>query len=304
MRAWLVDPDPPTLGIEIRRRSVAALRLARGRRTIEAAASVPLPEGVLAPSMTKGNVLEPALLGQALRQAVERVGGLRERRAALVLPDAVARIVLLNGADLAAAKGSALDSLVRFKLRERAPFDPRQAQVAWQGSPGARGDALLVVASQRSIIETYEGACQAVGIVPGVVEISTLALLRGTEQERRGGDWLLINWDDDCLSLLVTRDRTPLLVRTLVGQTSRDDLLRELATTILYHQDRLAGQGLAGALLRSGPVTPSEVAAEVEGAVGGPLVVIDPLARLGAPGQEEAAQAMAGVACGMAAWLA
>ncbi len=331
-RAWLVEPDAPLLGLEIRRRSVAALRLARGGRALDAAASLPLAEGVVEPSTTSANLLDVAALTAGVRLVVERVGGMAERRAALVLPDGVARLVFFDRFEPLEGKGVTAGDVVRFRLAERLRFDVRQAdkvrfdlrqaEIAWHtwadGAPGHRvpeprdlgagtrtrsqpNRVALVVAAPRAVVAEYEGVLASCGLTPGQVEISSLALLRGTEAQRRSGDWLLVNWEPEYLTVFVTRDGLPLLVRTLPSPVSLDGMARELASTLRYHRERLAGESLSGALLRAGGASAEEARSLISGTLALEPLLVDPLAELGASAGEDVAQALAAVGSGLLA---
>jgi Tfp pilus assembly PilM family ATPase len=302
-RSWLVDPDVPLLGLEFHRRSLAAVRLARakGARALAAAATASLPEGVLVPSMTQANVADAAGLKAAVRGLVERVGGLTARRVALVLPDPVARVVVLNGKDIDSGKGSLSEEVVRFKLREKVPFDMRAAHVAWRIVEAAGQKSVLAVALLRSVLAEYEGLCGELGLEPGLVELGSLALLRGTAGWRASGDWLLLNWDDDHASVTLSQKGLPVLVRTLVGRAETAEVLRELTNTLLYYRERLGGSQLTGALLRSAALPTAEAAGVVEESLGLTPRIIDPLELLGARDADGAGQALAAVGMGLMA---
>lgn len=302
-RSWLVDLEVPLLGLEFHRRSVAAVRLTHvgGRRALAAAATAALADGALMPSMTQGNVLDPDGLRAAVRSLVERVGGLTARRVALVLPDPVARVVVLSGKDVESGKGGLSEDVVRFKLREKVPFDMRGAHVVWKAVEAEGGKVVVAVALLRSVLDEYEALCQAIGLETGLVELGSLALLRGTSDLRASGDWLLLNWDEDHASVSLSRNGVPVLVRTLVGRAETTEVSRELSNTILYYRERLAGGGLAGALLRSHAIPVTEAARVVEEALGLVPSVIDPLSALGARDADGAAQALAAVGTGLLA---
>jgi Tfp pilus assembly PilM family ATPase len=307
---WLREPERPLLGIEVRAGSLAALRLARGQgqRTIAAAAVVRLGDGVVQPSMNRANVTDAAALRSTLHQLIERVGGLTERRVAIALPDSVARIVVLTDADAGTARGAAMGDLVRFRLREKVPFDIREAFVASEvvsAANGASPSALVCVAVLRSVIEEYEAVVASLGPVPGLVEVSGLALLRSLRPSQAAADWLTLNWDEDHLSLFLTRDGVPLLARTVLGRIDADSVGRELSNTILYHSERLGGKGLSGVRLRSAQLPASEASEQVMRILGVAPTLIDPLADLGggAP-STEVGQALAGIACVLSAFQA
>jgi Tfp pilus assembly PilM family ATPase len=298
-RAWLREPEAPTLGIEVRATSVGALRLTRGR-TLAAAASLRLPEGVVQPAMTRENLLDKAAFTGAVRQVIERVGGLTEKRVAIALPDSVARTVVLNEPQLAIARGAALADLVRFKLRDKVPFDIRQALVVSEPMAGANGSAsttVVALAVLRSVVEEYEGVLASLGLSAGLVEISGLALLRAGAATVATGDWMTLNWDEDHFTLFLTRQGVPLLARTVLGRIGAEAIGRELSSTILYHSERLGGQPLSGVRLRSAQLPGAEASEHIARILGTAPTLVDPLAALSGGGSEDVGKALTGIAC-------
>jgi hypothetical protein len=118
------------------------------------------------------------------------------------------------------------------------------------------------------VLAQYEDACRALGMHPGLVELSGLALLGG--QPTRPGDHLLVNWDEGYVTLILARDSWPLLIRTLAGEPAADpeEVAREIGNTALYYRERLGGSGIESATVRSGFLPPDEALGIVSGAVG------------------------------------
>lgn len=257
-RQWL-EPDYPLLAIELRARALGVVRLQRqgGRLSLAAAVAQELPEGVLQPSLTELNVLDPGALRAALRAALERAGAAAATRACLVLPDTAARVALLPATDLAGKRAAEAEDIVRFRLRKALPFDLREARLALPTGLGshATGQAPVVVMA-RSVLEQYEAELGVLGLHVGLVELSSLVCLAAATHGRPASeDRVLANWDDGCLSLLLTRGGQLALVRTLALSGSFEayaaDVQREAFNTMLYYRERLGGTGLAGASLRA-----------------------------------------------------
>ena len=198
---------------------------------------------------TSANLLDRAAFGATLQSLRSRLGLLPGTRIALVLPDPVARVRVVPRSELAA--GPDIGELLRFRLRSSVPFDIREAALDW--APAA-ADQVLAAAVSRHVLEDYERACHEQGLDPGLVVLSTLALAESPELWSEG-DQILVNWEDAYISFLMTRDGQPLLFRSL-GEAVSDParIAQEVATTLLYHRERLAGPGrLARAWLRLGP---------------------------------------------------
>lgn len=303
LRRRLYDPQRPTIAVEVRARSVGVVRMTRagGRTALGAAAFLELPEGCVNLSMTQPNIADPATFTQTLRAVLERAGILEGGRVALVLPDPVARVALVPAAEVKGNR-SQVDELVRFRLRKAVPFDVREARVATVAGGGRSGDPLMVGAIYRPVLEGYESACHAVGLHPGLVELSGLALLSAAFGPRPAADRLLVNWDEGYVSLILARGEWPILVRTLTSEaaSSPDDIAREAGNTVLYYRERLGGAGLAEAVVRSAALPPAEAVALLAKPLELAPEVVDPGDWLG-PGTPVAmSQAIAGAAASLA----
>jgi hypothetical protein len=283
------EAEPPLLAVEIRPRAVALVRLVRQKDGpgLGAAVCLELPEDALRLTLTEPGLTDPAGFASLLRGALERAGAKDGGRAALVLPDAVARVALLPAAEVGAASGAPREELVRFKLRKSVPFDIREARLAL-GS----GDPVPVVAIARPVLEGFESACVAAGLEVGRVELASLALLRA-EAEGAAGDCLFVNWEPGHCSLILSRDGQPLLFRSLSGPQVGEagGVEREVASTILYHGERLGGT-LAGAVVRSGWGSAAEAVDRLSRVLGFPPTAVNPWrGRSGVPVEGHAAVA-------------
>jgi hypothetical protein len=300
-RAWraLVEPARAQVAVEVRPGGVGVVRLRReGRSTVLAtAASVDVPPDVVRPSLTQPNLADVDAFRRALRGALERAGVLGGAPVALVLPDPVGRIALIPPAEVQASRTSELDEVVRFRLRKSLPFDVREARVAHVRSPRA-ADALLAVATLDSIVQAYEEVCRSLGLEPGLIELSGLALCRSAFGPGTEGDRLLVNWDEGYATLVFVRAGWPLLARTLIGPivTSPAEVAREAAQTLLYARERLASPGLEQVLVRSATLPVAEAIAVLEAPLGRVPEAVDPWPALGTADPGPAAQALAGAA--------
>jgi hypothetical protein len=297
--ATLFSPPVPLTAIEVRPRGIGVVRLVRQGHALAlgAAAAQELPEGVLQPSMTQTNVVEPEAFRRVLGAVLERAGALDAGRVALVLPDPVARIALVPAAEARAARHGETEELLRYRLRKSVPFEIRQTRLAWAASE----PEWLVAAIHQPVLDEYESACRSFGLHPGLVELSGLALFDGARGGGEPGDRLLVNWDDGYVSFLLSRLGQAALVRTLAGPgaSDPDSVAREAAQTVLYYRDRLQGSGLASAQVRAAAQTAGDAAAVLAEALGLDPQLVDPLAPLGSAAPGVPAQALAGAAASL-----
>jgi hypothetical protein len=305
LRRQLQAPQRPLVAVEVRPRSVGVVRLARegGRLVLGAAAAMDLPPGCLELSIVQPNVVDGAAFQKALRAALERSGVLAGARVALVLPDPAARVALLPAAELGGHGRAQTEELVRFRLRKSVPFDIREARLAFTGDGVRMTDSFLVAAIHRPVLDSYEQACRAAGLEPGMVEVSGLALLSATFGGRPTEDRLLVNWDEGYVTLLLARGEWPLLVRTLTGEPAArpQEVAREVANTVLYYRDRLGGPGLAEAALRSAALPPERAAEILAEPLGMAPVLVEPWRALALGVPPAMAQVLAGAAASLTA---
>jgi hypothetical protein len=214
----------------------------------------------------------------------------------LVLPDPALRLALLPAAELKARRRAELDELLRFRLHKALPFDVRQARLAWSGP--VNGQYLVAVLAD-AVLAAYEKPLVELGFDVGLVEAASLALLDGVGGDEAGGDTLLVNWEHGFVSLIVSRRGWPILTRTLAGELDVPAIAREVASTLLYHRERLGGAGLERAVVRSGKLPPHEAATLLAEPLGLRPAVLGAGASLGEQtGGVEGVQAMAGaLAC-------
>ena len=299
LRRRLLDPEPTLLAVEVRPRSLGVVRLSREgeRSVITAGASLDLPPGTLALSMTQPNIVDAPAFSRALRAVLERAGALEGGGIALVLPDPVARVALVPAAEVAARGRTELDEMLRFRLKKVVPFDVREARLAVL--PGRSAGLLLVAAIFHPVLDAYEQALRELGFEPGQVEVAGLALAERAALP--AGDSALVNWDHGYVSIVILRDGWPILIRTLVGDFtgSAEPVVREAANTVLYYRERLAGTGLLSAVLRSAFLPPDDAAALLREPLGVAPTVLDPWAGLAAGDHGPAAQALAGAAAAL-----
>src|SRR5262249_62170963 len=155
--------------------------------------------------------------------------------------------------------------------------DVREARMGCARSR-RRQAPVLTVAALGPVVDAYEEVCRSVGLEPGLVELSALALCRAAFPPGATGDRLLVNWDQGYATLMLVRDGWPVLARTLTGPVvaSPAEVAKEAAQTLLYARERLDSPGLEQAIVRAATITPEEAAEVLAAALGGPPQPLDP----------------------------
>jgi type IV pilus assembly protein PilM len=254
MSAILQSPLPD-LAIEIERGHVAAARLAwRGTTpTVQSHAIEMLPAGAVTPSLAALNIPDTALVGRALAQVLSRLGG-RARRAALVIPDTVAKVSLIRF-ETVPARVEDLHELVKWQLRKSAPFPIEQAIVSF--TPGTRppegGQEFVVTLARQEIVAQYEEACAVAGVHAGIVDLATFSIINGVlgGSSRPDGDWLVVHVTPTYTTLAVVRNDELIFFRNR-AEDAEGTLADLVHQTAMYYEDRLKGVGFNRVMLAGG----------------------------------------------------
>ena len=236
-------PAPPSIAVEVtsRRVTVASVSAARGRPTVGAYASEALPDGAVTPALAGLNIVAPDDVVAALGRALEQAGLRAARRAALVVPDHVARVSLVTLTDVP-ARPADLDTILRWQLRKSLPFPIGEARVAhFVAHADGASTTFATVAAREDVLAQYEGVTSALDIHAGIVDLAGFnvvnAILAGG---RLDGDALVVCLAPESTTLAILRDGHLMFCRqrAAVHDEPLDTLVHQ---TAMYHRDRLGG---------------------------------------------------------------
>ncbi len=225
--SFLQDP-PPEFAFEIAADGIAISRT-RPPAGVQHATLAP---GVIEPSPVKQNVLDSSAFAQAVHKLVPR-GGKRRRGAALILPDNCVRISVLDFDTLPEKEEERL-SLIRFRLRKSVPFDIDEAALSYfLQSP----KSILAAIAPAEIIAHYEAPFRAAGLHPGLVTVSSLAML---ELLPATGSFLVARLSPGALTIIALRDGLVTIVRSLelAPELQIDEIAAALFPTMAYIEDQ------------------------------------------------------------------
>ena len=111
----------PRLAVEVRAEGVVAARAEDAAAVLTAVSRADLPEGAVAPGLRAGNFVDKTAVVGAVRRTLDGVvpgGRERSRDVTVVVPDAAARVLLLEFEELPSKAVEALP-VVRFTTAER-----------------------------------------------------------------------------------------------------------------------------------------------------------------------------------------
>jgi type IV pilus assembly protein PilM len=239
----------PRLACELTQEGVVVARLGDAEQTTTAFA--PLFAGALVPGLKTPNIVDKAAVVAALKRALDALEG-RDKRLTVVVPDASARVLLLDFDTLPTKLTEALP-VIRFRLRKLVPFEVDDASISYQiVHQTAEEIRALVTVMPHAVLVEYEEALRLAGYEPGVVLPATLASLAALVQSEPA---LLVNLNGNSVTTAITRGDELLLHRTVElpgNPTQRDEELRHaVSVSVAYFEDTLAA--MPNAVFYAGP---------------------------------------------------
>lgn len=277
MRAtsWLT-PVPPTVAIELASQRITVVEVPAGAPVVSAYAAEPLPAGAITPSLSGVNIAQPAVVVEALTRALTRAGLGATRRAALLVPDSVARVSLLTF-EQTPARAHDLDQLVRWQLRKGTPFPLEEAQVThFPAASHEGGTSVAAIVCRRDVLAQYEAVASAAGVHAGIVDLASLNVMNAVIAAGASvaGDWLLVHLTPEATTLAILRGGALMFYRhrASVDEESLGSLVHQ---TAMYHEDRLGGGTFARVWLSGAGQAADDARWQIAGRLGVPVEPID-----------------------------
>ncbi|HVG01291.1 MAG TPA: hypothetical protein VM842_00290 [Nitrospira sp.] len=252
----------------------------RGRPRYQCVVSA-LPEGVMRLSPLEPNIALPhelethirAIAGSATSQASDRSSPTGVPRAAtIILPDLAVRLAVLRLQDLPWSSEER-EALVRWRLGQEQLLSLNGAKVFSQvlsdSSDAADGPCtVLAVVIQEAVLAQYEAVCEAAGLIPQEVDVSSLRLFNLWAQEllntgRLTADFLWVNATDGGVTAFIFHQGTLVFLRSklqagldsggawLPGseQAGLDRIVQECADSIYACQQQTPDLAISQAVL-------------------------------------------------------
>jgi type IV pilus assembly protein PilM len=254
LAAWLDAMPHPSVVLEIAATHVAAARWGRTVGHLVSFAAEPLPGGAISPSATQPNVANAEALRGALRGVLSRVPA-QGQSIALLIPDPVIRVFILAFDTFPRRAEEALP-LLRWRLKKSLPFDTEEAVISWRRQESREGKPEVVAAvARQKIVREYESAVEEHGLLPGVVQSSTLATLPMLDPFAAT---LFARFSGRNLTTVIVRGDTLCVYRSTDFAAGPEDpapqaVLDEIFPAVAFYQDhwggkleRLSVAGLAG----------------------------------------------------------
>jgi Tfp pilus assembly PilM family ATPase len=272
---WLT-PAPPQVAIEVAAHRITVVEVAGASGAVTAYAGEGLPEGAVTPMMAGVKVTQPDIVRAALTRALERAGLTATRRAALIVPDSVARVSLLSF-DQAPARAQDLDQLVLWQLRKSAPFPIEEAVVSH--FPAAAESSRLSVAAtvtRRDVLAQYEALTTGLGIHAGIVDLASFNVMNAimSAAPLDGRDQLVVHVAAEATTLAILRGTALMFYRH--RQSADDEPLGALVhQTAMYHEDRLGGGGFSRVWLSGAGAHGDDARRQISSRTQAPVEIVD-----------------------------
>lgn len=262
---WLVEPEPPGLGLDLRAGELSLARLAekRGTAVLDLCLTSPLPPGCLHLGMLEPNIRDGETLHQVVDSLLLRTGTANAKRLALTVPDYLARVFVI---DLPEAPRSSTETIevLKFRLKKLLPFESDDARVAYERLPGSSPTYLTGVMHE-AVVSQYEDFFTDMGFHVGLVLPASVSLLRvlrplAKKSLSPGADYFFVNVEREYFTVSLVRELgVPVLIRTLGRREAEgppleygeDDLIQDIIPTAIYYREKLGGTSLERVYYRS-----------------------------------------------------
>ena len=229
-------PAKPRLAVEVAPDRVVAARSNDSGSLVETFAARSLSVKAVAPSLSGANLLRGDEVRNAISGAMANVGG-RTRDVIVVIPDAAARVMLLDF-DTLPDKSAEAASVVRFRLRKSLPFDVEHAALSYDVHRANGTLRVIAAVAPRSVIEEYESAVRDAGYIPGVVLPSMVATLGVVGAER---PTMVVKLDGNTVTLAIVDGNELRLVRTLENPAGSNitgaQIASEIYPSVVFFED-------------------------------------------------------------------
>jgi type IV pilus assembly protein PilM len=222
------------LACEISPAHVIAGRRGDGE-VVESCSVRSLQPGMVTPNLTGQNISNRGAVTDLVREAIAAVGA-RRRDVIVIVPDAAARVVLLDFDELPTRRQDA-DAMVRFRLKKSLPFDVDRARVSWQIQRSDGTLRVLCAVSPLSVVDEYESIFRDAGYNPGFVIPSTVAALGQVDATV---PTMVVNVEPGTTTLAIINGDDLPLYRTLdnaQGASFESVLTEDIYPSVVFFQD-------------------------------------------------------------------
>jgi len=242
LRRYFLEQPRPAVVFQIAPSHFAAMKAGSETEiTAEDYVYHPISPGLVEAQLLQKNIVRPELLAELLKKAVRKLKP-RGDSANVIIPEMSARafILPLEKAGLTPAEQV---RFIEWRLGQQLSRPLDRIRYSYQIFEAVREHRVLVVCTGEEVAEEYENLFADCKLKPGKLTIPSLSVLNlimrtGSEVN----DFLLIDSDQDYLSLIAVHDGAPYLYRQKQlwpdNDTSRTAVLKETENTVKFIEDK------------------------------------------------------------------
>ena len=169
------EPQLPAIACEISRQAVSLVRLdSKQSNLLDRFAVIPLPQGLIVPSLTKPNIASVPEFAAALKTAMTKTE-VKSVKMSLAIPDASAKSAI-HIMDTLPSSENERQQLLKWKLKKAVPFNVDEAHISyWERKASNGKHVLLTVCICREVLNQFEEVFQKMGIQIGYITLSSFA---------------------------------------------------------------------------------------------------------------------------------
>jgi hypothetical protein len=242
----LIEPIFPALAWQLSRTAVAGVRFSKKDKSLAAHAIVPLAPGILAPSFDRPNILDPKALDRALRDGRTKLGA-DGGDVSLLVPETCVRMFVLTFDGLPVSPVER-EELFRWRIGKLIPLKPAEMRLGYDVIRSNGRSKVILALGTAGILAEYEAAFARAGFKVRTLSVPTLPLAGLVPGDVSGDGTLVVNCEEDTISLLAILGGEISLYRTKPfqadaaappdGARKREQLVREIETTMHFLEDK------------------------------------------------------------------
>ena len=182
-------------------------------------------------AIVEGEVMDPGLVGDAIRQTLQATGIKSKQIVAAV----GGRDVIVKKISIERVREAQARELMRWEAEQHVPFDMESVELDFQIlDPDADGleMSVLLVAAKRELVQARRHLLEESGATPTIIDVDAFALHNAFEAnypDAMQGTVALLNIGNEITNLNILDEGVPILTRDLTVGTRRfrEDLQRE-----------------------------------------------------------------------------
>ncbi len=227
IKAFFMARPLPSVVFQVSASALSGINVSASEKKIRHRAFLPLAYGLIEPHFDKPNIKQAALLAAVLKEGLAKLHYSGEK-AACLLPEPCLKVFIFAFDSLPSSERERL-KLFRWRAKKQLPVLPDDVRLSYQLMKSNASAKVLVSMARSAVLQEYEDLFASAGVKVGVVSSPALSLLNllNWAQEK---SFILVNIEDDSVSLAAVADAEPTLFRVKAFPAARSGLVPERQT--------------------------------------------------------------------------